>query len=98
MNLQSLFLDESCWTKGNYTKNKNGANVGIFDESCCSWCLLGAINKCYNKPERQNCLEVVEKVKEYLEKTGFTGTISAFNDSPGTNFDDILNLIRALDI
>ena len=96
--LQELFVNECYWAKGNYAKNKNGANVGLFDESGSCWCLLGAIHKCYNRRGEEIVAEIIAKIKIHLKGMGFVGSISSFNDSPETKFEDILKIVQELGV
>lgn len=91
MKVKDLLTNESKWTKGAYSRNREGEVTDVLDSghSVC-WCLRGAIDLCYFGDERA---QVRSKVRMYID-----GEIEPWNDSFKTTFQDVKKLIDELDI
>lgn len=89
MKIQELLTDSTKWTQGEMSLAADGRIISSSSDEAVCWCLLGAMIKCYSKP-----LEVMVKVKEYLEVDNLAG----WNDSPTRTFDDIRKLVTNLDL
>ena len=90
--MQALFDDDpSTWTQGAYARDKGNAQVGSENPRATSWCLMGALHKCYlnNPPE---CNRVYERMKNRVGKD-----ITAWNDYKAT-FEEVKALVKELNI
>lgn len=87
MKIKELYTDESKWTKGAFSRDIDGNEKIFSDDSIVSWCLLGAIDKCYTSGEYM-------KIWKLLFNT--VGHISNYNDSH--TFKEIKQLVEELDI
>jgi hypothetical protein len=92
MKLQELFSDSGKWTQGADAKDCFGDVVQFHSDSAESWCVGGALNKCY--PDFSEMAKTMRKIVEYLD----IHSISVWNDSPERKFDDIVRLCKDLDI
>jgi hypothetical protein len=57
MTIQELLTDETAWTKNAYARLPTGEPCSSTNPGAASWCLLGAVNRCYTdtaRSERQN--------------------------------------------
>lgn len=96
MKVQELFSDESRWTKYQPASDAEGNFCFVDDENACSFCLLGALVKCYGN---EGFNKLFPRITSYICKvTGWHfGHISSFNDQFAT-FADIQKLAKDLDI
>lgn len=92
MKIKELFSSPEKWTKKDYALDANGVFVPPRDKSAVSWCLYGAVCKCYY-PDRLGMISVIEKIKQRLDKSG-----AVWNDAPERTFEDVKRLAEALDI
>ena len=89
MTLQELFTDPSTWTKEYAAKDKRGLGVVPFDPNTVCWCLLGGIEKCYGS----KWVEIVNDVHAHIRMP-----LSIWNDAPERTFEDIVQLVKELNI
>ena len=92
MKVLELFSDPSTWVQGAYAANKEGIPLPIHDPFSVSFCLVGAISKCYKRDTK----EFVEVEAKVLAELG--SPISYWNDEPGRTFQEVLDLVTKLDI
>lgn len=98
MKVKDLLSGEAAWTKDSYSRDIHGnPTLNVDDPASVSWCLEGAIHKCYiNNNEPGNSFGyILMKVENYLGKGG---SILHFNDSESTKFEDIRKVVETLDI
>jgi hypothetical protein len=101
MTLQTLFTKPSRWCQGSYARNKDGLSVAANCPDAESWCLGGAIIRCYSDTLAQP--KIIRRVIHYLERHGAETqggeavSMAKWNDR-GRTFDDILQLVQELDI
>jgi hypothetical protein len=67
----------------------------VDDPSAYSFCLRGAIQRCYSCP--LEAMNVELKVRSVLLQEGFNGHLMSFNDNQAT-FEDIKKVIELADI
>jgi len=91
--MQKLFSDESKWTRFCMARDNTGEPVSSIDPQAVSWCLTGALHKCYGESYLYS--KHHESIKEYI-KMPLNG-ITLYNDRIAT-FKDIQNLVENLDI
>ncbi len=46
------FLNENNWTQGATARNNLNQTIDIFSANACKWCVMGALNMCYNIKNR----------------------------------------------
>ena len=85
--VRSMLSDKSKWVQNHYAVDINGKPVSISSDDACAWCLAGALGfVCLNVEEAD---EIYSHLKSFIENR----TISSFNDSSKTTYDDVSNLI-----
>ena len=94
MKIRELLTDESKWIKGCFAQDKRGEPVGTNSFGAVSWCLIGAVEKCY--PDREENTRIRYKIINHLRKFDL-GDVE-FNDNRNTTFEKIRTLVETLDI
>jgi len=89
MKIRELLTDESKWTKRFYAVDSNGEPLPPRSENAVSWCILGAINKCYTTEEF---------VDLYLKMALHLGVASLVSWNERATFQDVRTLVESLDI
>ena len=105
MKIKDLLTDESKWTKGAFAIGADGLMVGSASPSAVSWCLMGAVERCYGydsvSPE---AVKIGGRIHDYLRECpralGDSGNwhMAGWNDAPGRTFADVRRLVTVLDI
>lgn len=89
-------LEQHDLCKGWFARNIRGQLVSINDPEACSFCTVGAIDKAY--PNQLTNYKLRYKLEEYLyAKTG-SFSISNWNDHPDRTKEDIIKVLKELDI
>ena len=89
-------LEQHDWTQGWFARNMRGRCVSVNDETACSFCTVGAIDKAY--PNQVINYRLRFKLKEYLyAKTG-NFSILAWNDDPTRTKEEVISVLKELDI
>lgn len=97
MKLKELFSFEDKWTKGSDARNKWGHRCKPDDPGAISFCLYGAIVKCYRQGNDATYFEISRKISEYVTKNFSNSSYTEFNDTTA-KFEDIQKLVNTLDI
>ena len=92
MKIRELFDSPEKWTKGSGARNSAGASVPPTVLAATSWCLLGAVDKCY--PSIAIARPVFDKIYSKIGGTSAT----QWNDSTSRTFEDVRKLVVSLDI
>lgn len=100
MKIKQLLVNKGTWTKGVLAQDKNKNIVPVSDVKAVSWCLVGAILKCYDINQIDSIFkEVCKEIGS--EHTGYSyscNNIIDYNNSPNRKFKDIKKLVNKLDI
>ena len=101
MKVKELLSDESKWTKGVLAKDSYGCDCPPTDPDASCFCLLGAIDKCYDGFDSKKDLAII-KLKRAISRHPKTPvhspvTISTFNDYHAS-FEDIKKVLEVADI
>ena len=101
MKMRELLTDESRWTKDAYARDKDGKTVSHDLEEAYSFCLVGAMFRCYNvkpwwDPVRDKIIEELRKTFNVSERSSIS--ITLWNDKRSTTFADVKALVDKLDI
>ena len=101
MTLQQLYSDETNWTKGTFARIKTTQqripyiDIKSNKRSSCCYCLLGGINRCYPRENRQ----IIENVlTRWIQNNTKHPNIPMFNDDPETTIADIQNLFKECNV
>lgn len=90
MTLVELFSQKGTWTQGAEARNINGERVSSNSTTAVCFCLLGAVNRCYQNKEDYH--RVNARLRTKLR------TIIGWNDHPGRTQHDVYLLCRELKI
>lgn len=96
MKVRELLSDKSKWTKRWYARTKDGFKTNATSKDAVSFCLLGAIEKCYGTEFFCNLPNDV-KGKLY-ERFGSASKPSSWNDANERTFEEVKTLVDELDI
>ena len=88
--MYELLATPDRWTKGYWARTENGAETSPRDPNAVCWCLSGAVTKCY---EDDRISEIWLRLRSKLGKNPVT-----FNDDPATTHEDVLRVLKELDI
>lgn len=89
MKVLELITGPDKFCKGACCRDVNGKDTPYDSPYTYSWCLFGAINKCY--PE--NYSEMCDIIDKYIG----LGLVR-WNDKPERTYEDIVSLCKTLDI
>lgn len=92
MKVRELLDVESKWTKGCEASDARGYSVDFNASGASTWCLLGAIHKCYT--DEGMIIVLYNKILETLN----VKWVGKWNDAPNRTFNDVKQLIMELDI
>lgn len=92
MKAHELLSSPEKWTKGVGARDAAG-QPATADETAASWCMLGAIHCCYPDSSRERA-DLFSRLKERLGSIH----LSAWNDAAVRTYDDVVGLLRELDI
>ena len=91
MKVRELLSDETKWTQGAFARNSAGKALRPeASRAASSWCLVGAINRCYEPPEDYRVQE------EVWQSIG--SDIVPWNDARKRTFAQVKALVDELDI
>ncbi len=112
MKAHELLLDKTKWIQGWPARDKDGKNVPPQSAGAIKFCMLGAIDHCYN----HEAVAMKQKVTDHIlannlltadelgrmghlsEASKRTVTISTFNDKRTTTFEIASGLLKQLDV
>jgi hypothetical protein len=93
MKAYELLSDESKWAKKSYAYEATGGPCDPRSETACSWCVMGAIERCYFDGEVTGMyLDMITKVKRKV------GRIPEWNDAKETTYEEVIAVLKELDI
>lgn len=92
MKVFELLKNPENWCKRSYGKTIKGESVDWSNYEAVSWCVQGAICKCYSEPETQN-----SKRKDLENVIGEIG-ISVWNDNLDRTHKEVLEALKKADI
>ena len=93
MKVRELFTDASKWTQGPSAKQSDGTPCSEYSAEACSWCLAGAINKCYDDIPTAHKVNI----KETLSQTLGMHFID-WNEEPNRTFEEVKALVEKADV
>lgn len=105
MKVSELLDSSEKWTQGVLARDNKGHHVETYSPEASSFCLIGAIDKCYREDYPiNNQWKILKRVSEAISgKTrhsafGTYEMISCWNDSPERKFEEVKNLVVSLGI
>lgn len=96
MKAWELLSKEDAWVRGSFALDQNGDICSSNADEACSWCTLGAINKCY--PEYDLWCEVITKVEERLSRDVGCKLVTVWNDNEHRTQEEVVALLKELDV
>lgn len=105
MKAYEILSQPDAWTKGRYAETRNGDTCNPRSETAVRWCMLGAIDRAME--EQPDCAyrNAVMKVATYLREAlhvqviaDKTNIISHWNDAPERTAEDVIDVLRKLDL
>jgi hypothetical protein len=93
MKVYQLLGNAKSWVKGYFGRNEEGDCVNPHSYQAVCWCVVGAIRKCYLDPYNS----VLVKLAEHLKQQGWE-SIPEWNDSETTKHEDVIKVLKELDI
>lgn len=97
MKAHELLADPKRWTKWAYARDVNGNGVKPESDDAVCWCIKGAIIKCYGGSfaqygkQRNKVVDKLEELYDILQ-------IHEFNDCIGTTHEQVVSLLKELDV
>lgn len=92
-----LLAKPESWTKGAFARNLKKESIDSGSEDAVCWCVTGAIAKTYCYQEYSQFSYFLDKMKNDL-KIPKEKMITTWNDDPNTTHEDVINLLKKLDI
>ena len=90
MKVRELLSDESKWTQGTFAATKGGHPCQPLSPRAAKWCLVGAIERCYEiEVQARIRIVVIEHIRD---------SIGDWNDAPTRSFGAVKRLVDELDI
>ena len=105
MKAKELLSRREAWTRGVIARNASGQGVPPLDPSAVSWCIVGALVKCYNL-KTQDYYMALSKLDTLLANRGGQG-LTKFDQSPGMYtisfnenvvYEDVIALLNEADV
>lgn len=90
MKVRELLCDESKWTRHAWARDRFGQPTFSTADNAVSFCLIGAVNHCYQDDER-------EQVLDKLSQAAGTNNLVFFSDR-ATTFADIRRVLELADV
>ena len=96
MKAHELLDSPEKWTQRTAARDSENRSVHPDNPEACSFCLIGAICKCYNPDE---AITVRSKVRDYLwDKHRHCTSIPDWNDDDARCWGEVFTLLVELDI
>ena len=93
MKAHELLDSEEKWCRRVLAMTKDGRTISPTNESAASWCIVGAIIKCYHENAKIQ-IEMINKVTEAAALGDIANSIallSGFNDHANTTYEKVLS-------
>ncbi|PYQ25648.1 MAG: hypothetical protein DMF56_27015 [Acidobacteria bacterium] len=99
MKISELLTDASKWTQRTYARDEFGDDVAATDPKAVSWCLVGALVKCYaagpdSVPAEQALRAAWARWSTEHEKNPTASTLTGWNDAFGRTFEEVKQLVE----
>lgn len=97
MKVFELLAEPSSWCQADYARDSKGVFIDgddpwliARDWAAISWCLAGAIYKCYEKDEAD---VIIDRVTKHLGVS-----VESWNDKSGRTHEEVINVCKELNI
>ena len=78
MKIKELYSDKTKWTTRAFARDKQSRPIDILSEEAVSFCLMGAVEKCYGRYNEK--AKIVERIQHYLMMNNYYNSITNYND------------------
>ena len=95
MKAHELLSDPNKWTKDVLARRHDGSPVPPTSPAACSFCIVGALYHCY--PSEQAMKIWIKLDEEFYDKNDEKG-IGDWNDDPSRTHEEVVELLKKLDI
>ena len=96
MKAHELLSDCSKWTRGCYSRNRNGTPCASDSPHACQWCAMGAIIKCY--PNKDDFAQAVNAAQETAKRLYDENIISLNDTTVSGAYDMVLAVLKEADV
>ena len=102
MKIRELLSDKSKWTQHAYAVTAGLATANAAGEQGAAWCLVGAVMHCYPASEvpatlRRLALAIAPSA-DAATYFGFSGVVACWNDNSTRTFEQVSQLVNALNV
>jgi len=101
MKVRQLFSSKEKWSKGGFAIDKSGKTVPVTSHEAFSWCLEGAIHKCYPGIKGMDKrVHIMAKVRDLIDRKSYGKhrDIALWNDAPRRTFKQVKAIVEILNI
>ena len=95
MKAYELLSQEGKWAQGSYAKTQDGLMCDVNSPHAFSFCVIGAIERCYFKTE---AIDIKYKVCNSMSLNRSMRALVAWNDFPARKQEEVVALLKELDI
>lgn len=97
MKIHELLSDRTKWTQGCAARDEKGNQAYIESKDAVCFCLVGALDRCYGRMTEERFL-AANKIKERVKAKNGYATIPEYNDAPTRTYEQVLQLVKELDV
>lgn len=91
MKMHELLSDKSKWTQLHIALNAKGEDVSPLAHEAVCWCIEGALEKCYQRYDDR--VRLAQRIEDEVGDFPYE-----WNDADGRKYEDVIALLRRLDI
>lgn len=100
--IKNLYDKREKWTQGYLAKNSHNLRTNPNNKNAITWCLVGAVRKCYWPWQRDRIMtridnEICNEDKQYDDNGTKYDRITRWNDNVHS-FGEVKSLVEKLDI
>lgn len=95
MKAWELLSKPGAWIQDTCAVDRDGEDCTSTSHFACSWCTIGAINKCYPSLSERDAKMAI--VRDAVASMGFDG-IAKWNDSDNRTKNEVVSLLKELDV
>ena len=92
MKAWELLRTKKQWCQGTSARTETGGTTNSQNPDAASWCILGAISKCYGHDQDYEAQTFLFRRKSRIK------SMSIWNDNPQRKFSEVKALLKKLDI
>ena len=95
MKAWELLSKEGSWTQGVYARESDGSPCIADSHEAACFCTIGAVRRCHPEPSER--LKILGTLENAVRERGALG-IASWNDHPARKQDEVVALLKELDI